>query len=223
MNFLANNGNFLKTRVLPMLLVVMLVAATLTVAFTVTGVDAAESTDFEVPIGKKAQSQASDAFWVDATYFDYLSDKELRSGWLSPNQAGTGFNGADDDWYPFKQFNRKASADAQTLSHPLYLGNYCDNHDAYPFHLDNQGNITGRETHNGSISQNDKTGMNLNYLTEGLNNFHYLENDSNALSDYHTAVQGIAASSLDNGSIKYADGQKMIYFDTDSSATALRQ
>ena len=215
MNFLAKNGNFLKTRVLPMLLVVMLVAATLTVAFTVTGVDAAESTDFEVPIGKKAQSQASDAFWVDATYFDYLSDTELRSGWLSPNQAGTGFNGADDDWYPFKQFNRKASADAQTLSHPLYLGNYCDNHDAYPFHLDNQGNITGRETHNGSISQNDKTGMNLNYLTEGLNNFHYLENDSNALSDYHTAVQGIAASSLDNGSIKYADGQKMIYFDTD--------
>lgn len=214
--FLSSN-NVLKTKFLPMLLVVMLVASTLTVAFSVTGVDAsaAANSDYSVPVGTKAQSQAKDAFWVDATYFDYLSDTELNAnnGWLKPNQAGTGYNGSDDDWYPFKQLNRKISAASRSIAHPLYLGNFCDNHDAYPFILDNNGRITGRTTHNGNITQNDKTGSNLSYLAQGLDNFKYLENDSNALADYHTAVQGIAASSLSDGNIQYADGRNMLLFD----------
>lgn len=213
MTYLAKKCGFLKTRVLPMLLVALLVAATLSIAFSVSSIETSAVANKDVPIGKKADSQAKDAFWVDAEYFDYLSDTELIDGYLKPNQAGTGFNNSDDDWYPFKEFNGLISAASRGVEHPLYFGNYCDNHDAYPFDIDSQGSITGRRTHNGSITKNDTTGMNLSYLTQNLNNFHYLENDSNALSDLHTAVQGIADSSLDNGSIKNAGGEKMLYFD----------
>ncbi len=216
MKHLANTNNFFKARVLPMLLAVLLVISTVTVAFAVTGVNAsaaASASGREVPIGTKAQSQAKDSFWVDATYFDYLSDTELGQGWLSPNQAGTNYEDADDDWYPFKQLNTKISAASRSVAHPLYLGNFCDNHDAYPFNIDNNGRITGRTTHNGNITQNDKTGTNLSYLAQGLNNFNYLENDSNALADYHTAVQGIAGNSLSDGDIQYSDGGKMMLFD----------
>ena len=215
MKHIVKTSSFFKTKVLPMTLIVLLVAATVSVAFTVSAFNTSAVTGGkDVPIGTKANSQSNDAFWVDAEYFDYLSDTELNGSYLSPNQAGTGFNGSDDDWYPFKQFNSKISAASSNIQHPLYFGNYCDNHDAYPFDI-NEGNITGRATHNGTITKDDKTGYNLNYLTRGLNNFKYLENDSNALTDLHTAVQGIADNSLDNGAIKNAGGGKMLYFDKD--------
>ncbi len=223
MKHIAKTSSFFKTKVLPMALVVLLVAATVSVAFTVSAFNTSAVTgNKDVPIGTLANSQAKDAFWVDAEYFDYLSDAERENGYLNPNQAGTGFNGADDDWYPFKKFNNQISNASANVQHPLYFGNYCDNHDAYPFDL-NEGNITGRETHNGTITKNDKTGFNLDYLIQDkyngnqkLKNFNYLENDSNALKDLHTAVQGIAANSLDNGAIKNASGGKMLYFDKEN-------
>ena len=222
MKHIAKTRSFFTTKVLPMTLIVLLIAATVSVAFTVSAFNTSAVTgNKDVPVGTKAQSQASDAFWVDAEYFDYLSDSERDNGYLKPNQAGTSFNGSDDDWYPFKKFNNQISSASANVQHPLYFGNYCDNHDAYPFKL-TDGNITGRETHNGTITQNDKTGTNLSYLTQGLNNFKYLENDSNALTDLHTAVQGIAANSLDNGSIKNADGGKMLYFDKEKLGTSAK-
>jgi fimbrial isopeptide formation D2 family protein/fibro-slime domain-containing protein/LPXTG-motif cell wall-anchored protein len=203
LKYFSKSENILKARFLPMLLAVLIVASTLTVAFSVTaGVDAsaATSTDFAVPVGTKAQSQAKDAFWVDATYFDYLSDQELQNGWLKPTQAGTGYNGSEDNWYPFYQFNRLISSNVGNWTHPLYFGNFCNNHDAYPVI---NGQTGERRTHGGPYDT----------AKQGLANFNYLENNSNALVDYHTSVKGLADTTLQNGDIKNAAGNKMIYFD----------
>ena len=47
-------------------------------------------------------------FWTNATYFDYLTDDEKNSSWLTGiKKYGTGFNGSIDEWYPYYQFNNK--------------------------------------------------------------------------------------------------------------------
>lgn len=202
---IVKKGNFLRAKVLPMLLAVLLIASTVSVAFSVSGFSAFAAGEERVPVGTQAQSQADDAFWVDATYFDYLTDAELTDGWLNPIQAGTGYNGAKDNWYPFGKFNELISNNSGSWANPLYFGNFCNNHDAYPYSIGERGNITGQTTHGGPY----------NKAKEGLRNFNYLVNNSNALKDYHTSVKGLADNQLEDGIIKTPSGSKMIYFDKD--------
>ena len=204
MKYLSKGHGLLKAKVLPMLLAVLLIVSTVSVS----GFSVFATGEERVPVGTQAQSQADDAFWVNATYFDYLSDTERdKNDWLNPVQAGTSYNGSKDDWYPFKQFNKYISDNSGNWNHPLYFGNFCNNHDAYPYHIDKNGHVTGQTTHNGPYDKVTKEA--------GLANFSYLANNSNSLADYHTSVQGLAAKELDNGEIMNAAGQKMIYFDKD--------
>ncbi len=135
---------------------------------------------------------------VEATYFDYLSDKELSAGWLNPIQAGTGFSGSSDDWYPFDTFNSKISSLASAnpaWTFPLYFGNFCNTSDAY-----------ATSNHGGPYST----------AISDLTRFDYIANNSNGLTDFHYSVRNLAYSSLDSdGDIQAANGLKMPYFDAD--------
>lgn len=184
-----------------MLLAVLMIATTVSVS----GFSAFALGEDRVPVGTGAQSKADDAFWVNATYFDYLSDAEMTGGWLNPIQAGTGYNGAEDNWYSFKNFNNFVSSNAGTWSTPLYLGNFCNNHDAYPYNIDSTGHVTGQTTHAGPFDT----------AKQGLSNFSYLVNNSNSLKDYHTSLKGIASNKLKDGTLQGNNDQKMIYFDKD--------
>lgn len=64
----------------------------------------------------------SNIYGVTATYFDYLSDGELSSGYLEPIEDGA--------WYPFQEFNKKLSTYYQNnnVKTPLYIGNFNANH-----------------------------------------------------------------------------------------------
>lgn len=141
---------------------------------------------------------------VDATYFDYLSDQELSSGWLNPIQAGTGFRGSSDNWYPFGTFNSKINSVAKenpNWKFPLFFGNYCNTDGAY-----------STSTHGGPYA--DEVGK--------LFKFDYVANNSNGLIpsgstvDFNYSVKGLAQDSLDkDGDIQAADGLKMPYFNSD--------
>lgn len=179
-----------------------------------------EKTDFTAPIESRSNHDTGSAFWVDAVYYDYLSDKEYDSGWLNPIQAGTGFNSSSNDWFEFKNFNSKinslASADSSIWRFPLYFGNLCGTFDAYD---GNQARDDNRpSSHAGYMGPN----------ITGLTNFDYVANDSNGLwangqdslsvkkPDYNYSVRGLAYDSLDaNGNIQYADGCTMPYFDSE--------
>lgn len=162
-----------------------------------------DKADFYVNVGTVASegNKNSSAYWVEATYFDYLDDRELEAshGWLHPKKGGTVFNSGDDQskvWYPFINFNKWISQNyAGNWSNPLYFGNFFSDGDANNF--------------GGTYSQ--RTGE--------LNNFVPIVNNSNApLPSMNHSVLGIAADSLDgNGNLMYptTDGgaAQMPYFD----------
>ncbi|MCH5303586.1 MAG: hypothetical protein J1E41_01870, partial [Ruminococcus sp.] len=207
MKMLTKHRDFLKTRVLPMLLVMTLIAATFSVAFTVSDINvfaqSIEDADYRDVSVDKNDADSSKAFWVDATYYDYLSDEELKpdKGWLKPIQAGTdieGYNEGDDkwedNWYPFYQFNNFISSHAGSWTYPLYLGNFCNTYDAYNY-----------SNHNGPYTE----------ATKGLTRFDYISNNSNGLKSYNTSIKGLAAKNLDNSGTIQGSGAttKMPYFD----------
>ena len=140
------------------------------------------------------------AFWVDATYYDYLSDSELSGGgsWLRPKKtAGTWFSDSehltDDNWYPFYQFNDYISSKTSGVTYPLYFGNFCNTDGSYPYNY----------LRNGGYGK----------AVEDLKNFHYIADNSNGLPSYNYSVQGLAASKLSNdGDITFPNGTKMPYF-----------
>lgn len=200
----------LTNRILPVMLMLTVLSASVVSLFSVNMVSAAE-TDSSVSktVDESAVSTAdnenvynavnefpSNIAGVKATYYDYLSDEEINNGWLNPIQAGTGKNGSSDNWYPFYIFNEEINKKiGSTSSYPLYFGNFCNTSDAYT-----EGN------HGGPYSN----------ATGSLGNFHYTPNNSNALTNYNQSVQGLAAQSLDsNGNIKTGSGDLMPYFDAD--------
>lgn len=145
--------------------------------------------------------------WVDATYYDYLSDAEISNGWLRPSHVGTGYNGALDEWYPFYLFNRdvvKRVADANSgWSTPLYFGNFCNTYGAYdgvskPHHVGTPAGKTGYEdaTGSGNVTQ-----------------FNYRANNSNGVYDMYTSYLELMGSELNNGSLQTYDGTTPPYFD----------
>ncbi|MCD8025554.1 MAG: DUF5979 domain-containing protein [Clostridiales bacterium] len=154
-----------------------------------------------------ASNFGSDITAVTATYYDYLSDNELSSGtYQEVIQAGTGFNGSDDNWYPFYIFNRAikdtySSSYSSVWTYPLFFGNFCNTSGSYD-----------TSNHGGNYSN----------ATNSYNvfNFNYYVNNSNGLTSYNQSIQGLAASSLDDdGDIlaNTSDGTeiKMPYFDED--------
>ena len=162
---------------------------------------------------------ASNLFWANATYFDYLSDEELsNTQWLKPVQAGTNnFGGAIDEWYPFYRFNRevvKAQADAQSnWSEPLYLGNFTDTNDAYKESAHHQG---------GTDSYGYREATNSYNVTR----FSHIANNSDKswntsiphVYDMYTSYQGLMNNTLDaNGNLLLPNGQQAPYFNASES------
>lgn len=139
----------------------------------------------------------SSAFWVDATYYDYLSDTELNNGWLKPSKVGTWYTDsqhlADDNWYPFYQFNSYINGKTSGVSYPLFFGNFCNTDGSYPWNY----------LRNGGYGK----------AIENLSNFNYIANNSNGLPSYNYSVQNLAKSSLSaDGDILFPNGTKMPYF-----------
>ena len=153
------------------------------------------------------QADSAKAFWVDAQYFDYLSDEEYSAGWLNPKQAGTGFD-SDDDWYTFETFNTKISNYAKQndvkMTYPLYFGNFCNTvtnkgtyiDGSHKFTIDTKTGDEGEyretritETHGGPYAR----------VIDGLYNYDYFYENSNGLNDRHDAVMGLASNKLNSG------------------------
>ncbi len=197
---LAKTNKLISSRFVPMLLVVMLVASMVTMAFSATTVASSLSSDEVADYKNVAVGTGNDeskAYWVDATYYDYLTDAEMgSSGWLNPEKSGTGYNGSKDDWYPYDNLNAFISNNSGSNNYPLYFGNFCNTWDAYPYNGDNQ------TTHGGPYRE----------VTKNLKNFNYFVNNSNGLDSYNTSVGGLVNSSLVNGSIASKDGSAMPQF-----------
>lgn len=70
----------------------------------------------------------SNLYQVNATFFDYYTDDEVRDGWRQINYTTT-----HGDWEPYQVFNNKLATYAQTNSvkYPLYFGNFFDKNDGY--------------------------------------------------------------------------------------------
>ena len=146
-------------------------------------------------------SGGQDIFWVNATYYDYMSDKELSNGWLYPDHVGTSnFNGNIDEWYPFYQFNRDIVKNVATnnsgWSKPLYFGNFCNTYNAYD------------TSHHPGVTNgyNDATG------SYNVTRFDYAANNSNGVYDRNTSVQGLMGNSLQYGQLQTPDGTLAPYF-----------
>lgn len=200
-----------------------------------------EVTDYSVGVETATtnDSNKSYAFWTDAVYYDYLSDYELKgSSWLSPVRAGTkpespgtnNYDGAIDDWYEFYNFNAAISKEAQNNSswkYPLYFGNFCANWDAYLNFVSGVGyKSAGRDASTPALGKGY-----LGPNATGLTRFDYIANNSNGLkpnanqldADFNYAVQGLAYSTTQSGksslssdgTIQYADGKNMPYFDSE--------
>ena len=138
------------------------------------------------------------AFWVDATYYDYLTDAELTNGWLKPDKIGTFYSEANhnadkDCWYPFYQFNNYINGKTAGVTYPLFFGNFCNTDGSYPYNF----------LRNGGYGK----------AIEDLTNFNYIANNSNGLPLYNYSVQGLAADSLSSsGDIRFPNGTAMPYF-----------
>lgn len=175
---------------------------------------------YSAPVNtNNSANTASNLFWANATYFDYLSDEELaNTQWLKPVQAGTkNFGGAIDEWYPFYRFNRevvKAQADAQSnWSEPLYLGNFTDTKNAYKESAHHQG---------GTDSYGYREATNSYNVTR----FSHIANNSDKswdsgvphVYDMYTSYQGLVNNSLDaDGNLLLPNGQQAPYFNASES------
>lgn len=175
---------------------------------------------YSAPVNKSnSANTASNLFWANATYFDYLSDEELsNTQWLKPVQAGTkDFNGAIDEWYPFYKFNRevvKAQADAHSdWSEPLYFGNFTDTNDAYKESSHHQG---GTDSYGYREATNS---YNVTRFVHIANNSDKSWNNSIPhVYDMNTSYQGLVNSELsDTGELLLPNGQPAPYFNASES------
>lgn len=169
---------------------------------------------------------SAQAYWVDATYYDYLSDAEKDNGWLNPIQAGTGFNGAANDWYEFYSFNNRIHEAVNGKSvYPLYFGNFCnainqgDDYTGTSYDLRYEGNVLDKNydaNHGGPYEHAMSYTHNNSTNTTKLYNYEYFINNSNGLTDYHYAVSGLADNKLsDSGSIRFKNSTvEMPYFNS---------
>ena len=179
-----------------------------------------EDYDFSVPVnGSNKENQTvtiggntENIFWANASYYDYMTDNEVKSGWLqNMTQAGTWHEGAKDDWYPFKKFNKYISSlVTNSWKEPLYFGNFYNGNDG-PY---------ADSSHNGGY---------MNAI-EGLNNFVHAPNNSRkgvvghdsiyhesgatqtGIDEEHQSYQRLVDSNLSGGQLTVAGGTPAPYF-----------
>lgn len=142
---------------------------------------------------------------VDATYFDYWSDKEQEKGYLQCQGNGNMY----DYWYQFDNFNS-------------YISNIASNYKSdwkYPLYF---GNMYKGNEHYGTFETHAKGLTNINNYDD---NYYYAVNNSNGMKwgggNYNQSLQGLMYNKLDSkGNLQIIDGVKAPYFDTEALSTA---
>lgn len=142
---------------------------------------------------------------VDATYFDYWSDKEQEKGYLQCQGNGNMY----DYWYQFDNFNSYISNIASTYKsdwkYPLYFGNMYKGGEHY----------STFETHAKGLT-------NINNYDD---NYYYAVNNSNGMKwgggNYNQSLQGLMYNKLDSkGNLQVINGVKAPHFDAEALSTA---
>lgn len=143
---------------------------------------------------------------VDATYFDYWSDKEQEKGYLQCQGNGNMY----DYWYQFDNFNS-------------YISNIASNYKSdwkYPLYF---GNMYKGNEHYGTFETHAKGLTNINNYDD---NYYYAVNNSNGMKwgggNYNQSLQGLMYNKLDSkGNLQIIKGVKAPYFDTEALSTAI--
>ena len=142
---------------------------------------------------------------VDATYFDYWSDKEQEKGYLQCQ----GNDNMYDYWYQFDNFNSYISNIALNYKsdwkYPLYFGNMYkggDHYNTFKTHAEGLTNINNYD-----------------------DNYYYAVNNSNGMKwgggNYNQSLQGLMYNKLDSkGDLQVINGVKAPYFDAEALSTA---
>lgn len=147
---------------------------------------------------------------VDATYFDYWSDKEQEKGYLQCQGNGNMY----DYWYQFDNFNS-------------YISNIASNYKSdwkYPLYF---GNMYKGDAHYETFKTHAKGLTNINNYDD---NYYYAVNNSNGMywqmgskdKKYYTySLLGLMNNKLDSkGNLQILDGIKAPYFDAEALSTA---
>ncbi len=142
---------------------------------------------------------------VDATYFDYWSDKEQEKGYLQCQGNGNMY----DYWYQFDNFNSYISDIASKYNsdwkYPLYFGNMYKGNEHYETFKTHAKGLT-----------------NINNYDD---NYYYAVNNSNGMKwgggNYNQSLQGLMYNRLDSkGNLQVINGVKAPYFDAETLSTA---
>ena len=142
---------------------------------------------------------------VDATYFDYWSNKEQEKGYLQCQGNGNRY----DYWYQFDNFNS-------------YISNIALNYKSdwkYPLYF---GNMYKGNEHYGTFETHAKGLTNINNYDD---NYYYAVNNSNGMKwgggNYNQSLQGLMYNKLDSkGNLQVINGVKAPYFDAEALSTA---
>ena len=142
---------------------------------------------------------------VDATYFDYWSDKEQEEGYLQCQGNGNRY----DYWYQFDNFNS-------------YISNIASNNSGwkYPLYF---GNMYKGDEHYNTFKTHAEGLTNINNYDD---NYYYAVNNSNGMKwgggNYNQSLQGLMYNKLDSkGNLQVINGVKAPYFDTEALSTAI--
>lgn len=154
---------------------------------------------------------------VDATYFDYWSDKEQDEGYLQNRSYGEGI---EKYWYQFDNFNAYINTIAKRYSnswkYPLYFGNMYNG-----YNKDTKGIDSGWSNvlNNHSIYLNSSKDSLTNFNSSTP--YNYAVNNSNGMKwgggDYNQSLMGLVYNKLDsNGDLQVINGLKAPYFDANT-------
>ena len=147
---------------------------------------------------------------VDATYFDYWSDKEQEKGYLQCQGNGNMY----DYWYQFDNFNSYISNIALNYKsdwkYPLYFGNMYkggEHYETFKTHAKGLTNINNYDD-NYYYAVNNSNGM-------------YWQMGSNDKKYYTYSLLGLMNNKLDSkGNLQVINGVKAPYFDAEALSTA---
>lgn len=155
-------------------------------------------------------SNNPDIVGVDATYFDYWSDKEQEKGYLQCQGNGNMY----DYWYQFDNFNSYISNIALNYKsdwkYPLYFGNMYkggEHYETFKTHAKGLTNINNYDD-NYYYAVNNSNGM-------------YWQMGSNDKKYYTYSLLGLMNNKLDSkGNLQVINGVKAPYFDAEALSTA---
>lgn len=147
---------------------------------------------------------------VDATYFDYWSDKEQEKGYLQCQGNGNMY----DYWYQFDNFNSYISNIALNYKsdwkYPLYFGNMYkggEHYETFKTHAKGLTNINNYDD-DYYYAVNNSNGM-------------YWQMGSNDKKYYTYSLLGLMNNKLDSkGNLQVINGVKAPYFDAEALSTA---